>query len=274
MRLEDGTVGMKFLFSQPLQPALLNLKKYVGIELLEVVPLKSSFSIRMFQVFRAHRNRMAKYQKRSTVRYEVDVLKSLLGIEGKYGDFGNFKKRVLNTLEKEINQHTSIKVEWKGIRKGRSIAEIQFEFSDKGNRNKKTKQGDLFDKVTFEQMSYSQVRAFDWLVAFGVNDAIAVEMISRVGGSEFHGFEDWYFEEVIKIFEAKTDQPEGAARAGALVNWFTKKKVFEQGDHFATIMERLQTRKKRLQKERPEAWENRLTARGMSCVAFTKLYQG
>ena len=268
VRLEDGSVGMKFLFSQPLQPALLNLKKYVGIELLEVVPLKSSFSIRMFQIFRAHRNRMAKYQKQSTMRYEIEVLKSLLGIEGKYSDFGNFKKRVLNTLEKEINKHTSIKVEWKGIRKGRSIEEIQFAFTDKGICKERTKQQDSSGKTSFERLSYSQIKAFDRLVAYGVNDDITLEMINRVGGTEFFGFEDWYFEEVLKIFESKTDMPEGPARAGALVNWFTKKKIFEQGDHFATIMERLQARKKKLQVERPEAWDNRLLARGMTWQEF------
>ena len=93
-------------------------------------------------------------------------------------------------------------------------------------------------------------------------------MVDRVKESEFNGFEDWYFEEVIKIFESKTDQPEGAARAGALVNWFIKKKIFEQGDHFATIMERIQARKKRQQIEQPDAWGNRLLAKKMTWQEF------
>ena len=270
VRMKDGTVGMRFLFAEPLQPALLNLKKYVGIDLLEVIPLKSSFSIRMFQVFRAHRNRMAKYQQKSSMRYEIEDLKSLLGIEGKYAEYGNFKKRVLNTLEEEINKHTSIKVDWKGIRKGRSIAEILFEFSDKGSRKTDPQQKELFEDLAFETLSYAQVKAFDWLVAYGVNDSIALEMLNRVGGSEIKGFEDWYFEEVIKIFEVKTDQPEGPARAGTLVNWFLKKKIFEQGDHFARIMERLQVRKKTLQNKRPDAWDNRLLAKDMTWQAFEK----
>lgn len=273
MRMEDGTVGMRFLFSEPLQPALLNLKKYVGIELLEVVPLKSSFSIRMFQVFRAHRNRMGKYQKTSTMRYEISQLKSLLGIEGKYSEYGNFKKRVLNTLEEEINKHTSIKIAWKGIRKGRSIEEIQFIFSDKGNRKKKVEDPNLFEGLAFEELSFSQIKAFDWLVAYGVNDSIALEMLNRVGASEIKGFEDWYFEAVLKIFEQKTVQPEGPARAGTLVNWFLKKKIFEQGDHFAKVMEQLQARKKKLQTERPDAWDNRLLAKTITSTEFKKRFK-
>ena len=97
-------------------------------------------------------------------------------------------------------------------------------------------------------------------------------MLSRVGGSEINGFEDWYFEEVISIFESKTKQEGEAAKAGTLVNWFLKKKIFEQGDMFAKIMERLQTRKKKLQQKRRDAWENRLLARDMTSEEFKRNY--
>jgi len=116
------------------------------------------------------------------------------------------------------------------------------------------------------------MKGFNWLVAYGINDGIALEMLNRVGASEIQGFEDWYFEEVTKIFESKTDQPVGPARAGTMVNWFLKKKIFEQGDHFATIMERLQIRKKELQNTRLDAWENRLLAKTMTSGEFTKRF--
>jgi plasmid replication initiation protein len=271
VRMDDGTIGMRFLFSQPLQPALLNLKEYVGVELLEVIPLKSSFSIRMFQIFRAHRNRLAKYQKKSHLRYEIEELKSLLGVDQKYEDYGNLKKRVLQPLETEISQHTSIKVTWKGIKKGRNVEEIEFEFWDKGSRQAPTHQKDLFEGLKFDDMTYAQVKAFDRLVAYSVQDNIAIEMIGRVvGASEVVGFEDWYFEEVIKIFESKTQQVEEDAKAGTIVNWFIKKKIFEQDDHFATLMERLNLRKKDLQNKSPESWDNRLLAKTITAQAFLK----
>ena len=272
VRMEDGSIGMRFLFSQPLQPALLNLKEYVGLELLEVIPLKSSFSIRMFQVFRAHRNRMAKHQKKSHLSYDIEELKSLLGVDQKYEDYRNFKKRVLQPLETEISQHTSIKVTWKGIKNGRNVEEIEFEFWDKGSRQAASHQKDLFEGLKFEDMTYAQVKAFDRLVAYSVQDNIAIEMIGRVvGASEVVGFEDWYFEEVIKIFESKTQQVEEDAKAGTIVNWFLKKKIFEQDDHFATIMERLNFRKKDLQNKSPESWDNRLLAKTITAQAFLKL---
>lgn len=273
VKMEDNSVGMRFLFSEPLQPALLNLKKYVGIEMLEVIPLNSSFSIRMFQVFRAHRNRMAKYQNRSTLRYEIPELKSLLGVEGKYDDFGNFKKRVLNALQHEISKYTSIKVEWKGIRKGRSIQEIEFEFWDKG-KSKTKSPNHVKSAIEFETLTYAQIKAFDRLVAYGVNDEIALEILNRVGGSEFTGFEDWYIEEVIRIFENKTEQTKDEAKAGTLVNWFLKLKIFDQGDHFSNIIEKIQVRKKELQSSRPAAWENRLVAKGMTGQEFEEMVNG
>jgi len=110
MKDEDGNAAIQFLFSQSLQPFLLNLREYVSINFLEVIPLKSTFSIRMYQVFRAHRDRMAKYQNKSTLQYELDDFKGLLGVDGKYKDYRNLRKKVLDVITKEINEHTSIEV--------------------------------------------------------------------------------------------------------------------------------------------------------------------
>jgi len=99
-------------------------------------------------------------------------------------------------------------------------------------------------------------------------------MINRALGSEIKGFEDWYFEEIIQIFENKTNQITANSKTGALVNWYLKKKIFEQGDHFAVIMERLQERKKQLQNEKTTAWENRLIAKTMSAEDFRNVLNG
>jgi Initiator Replication protein len=191
-------------------------------------------------------------------------------VDSKYEDYGNLKKRVLQPLEAEISEHTSIKVTWKGIKKGRNVEEIEFEFWDKSTRTTSPQQKDLFDGLKFEEMTYAQTKGFDRLVAYGVQDNIAIEMVGRVEASEMIGFEDWYFEEVIKIFESKTQQVEEDAKAGTIVNWFLKKKIFAQDDHFATIMERLNVRKKELQTKSPESWDNRLLAKTITAQAFLK----
>lgn len=273
MKDESGNAAIQFLFSQSLQPFLLNLREYVAINFLEVIPLKSTFSIRMFQVFRAHRDRMGKYQNRSTLRYDLEDFKGLLGVEGKYDDYRNLRKKVLEVIIKEINEHTSIEITYKPLKKGRSVAAVMFEFWDKSPRAKKVKQKGLFDGLKLKDLSYSQTLAFDKLVAYGVTDGVALEMISKVKGSEFICFEDWYFDEVVQIFERKTNQEAEGAKAGTLVVWFLKMKVFEQGDHFAAIMERIQNRKKQLQEKTPTKWDNRMLSKGITATEFQQLFK-
>jgi len=266
---DSGNTAISFLFSQKLQPFLLDLREYVAINFLEVVSLKSAFSIRMYQVFRAHRDRMGKYQKRSKLQYELEELKGLLGVADKYTDYRNFRLKVIEILKKEINKHTSVSLNYKPLKKGRRVYAIEFEFWDNSQRTTKSSQKEA---LKFESLTYAQLKAFDLLVARGVNDGIVLEMLSKVRGSEIKGFEDWYFMEVIRIFEAKTNQQAEGAKAGTLVIWFLKKKIFEQGDHFAKIMEQLQERKKLLQKEQPEAWDNRFLAKEMTSAAFKKKF--
>ena len=270
---EAGNAAIQFLFSQSLQPFLLNLREYVAINFLEVVPLKSTFSIRMFQVFRAHRDRLAKYQKRSTLQYDLEDFKGLLGVEGKYDDYRNLRKKVLDVIIKEINQHTSIGLNYKPMKKGRSVAGVMFEFWDKSPRQKKAKQKGLFEGLKLEELSHAQTLAFDKLVAYGIADGVALEMIGRVKNPEFTCFEDWYFDEVMQIFEKKTKQEAEGAKAGTLVVWFLKMKVFEQNDHSAKIMENIQKRKKQLQLKESAKWDNRMLSKGITAAEFRKLFK-
>lgn len=269
--VKSPEASLKFKFSEDLKPFLLELKEYTQIDYVEVLPLNSGFSIRLFQLFRAYRNRMSKHQIRSKLRYELEELKGLLGVAGKYVDYRNFRLKVLEVMKKEINKHTSIGIKYTPYKEGRSVVGIEFEIWD--SKSRKTKSLNM-GPLNFDVLSFAQVKAYDKLVAYGVADGIALEMLSKIQGSEIVGFEDWYLDAVIQIFESKTVQEDGTAKAGTLVIWFLKKKVFEQGDMFAKIMESLATRKKKLQNEQPASWENRMLAKGMTAGAFRKKMNG
>jgi len=263
---ELGDTCIQFLFSKDLKPFLLELKQYSQIDYAQVMPLGSSFSIRMYQVFRGYRDKMSKHQKRSVINYDLQELRTLLGVVDKYKDWRNFNRRVIGVIEDELKQ-TDIRVKPTPIRKGRKVTGIKFEIWDKGNRST-PKAG----KLKFDTLTFSQRKAYQKLVGYSIADDIAMEMIGRVGGSELIGFEDWYFDMVLSIFESKTRAKSEEQKAGTLVNWFLKKKIFDQGDHFAKIMEQLQARKKKLQDTRPEAWDNRLLAKTMTSDEFTNRY--
>lgn len=278
---EAGNVALKFLFAGSLQPFLINLKQYVSVNLNEVIALKSAFSIRIFQILKAYRSKFAQHQRSSQIKYELEDLKILLGIENKYNDYRNFKKKVLEVIKKEINTKTSLAFDYQVFKEGRKVKAVQFEFWEKGKIHHASirtqpipsKSKSPIKKLTVEELSFAGLKAFQLLARYGVKIQLALDMVAKVQGSEIIGFQDWYFEEVIKIFESKTNQTTATAKAGALVNWFLKKRIFEQGDHFAVIMERLQGRKKQLQNDNNTAWENRLLAKEKTAEEFRQLIQ-
>ncbi len=257
--VQDGVKGVEFLFAKKLEPFLIALKEYVKIDYTEVLPLNSGASVRLFQYFKAHRSKMTKHQKRSKLKFELAELKEVLGVPGKYADYRNFRKRVLEIVQTEINEHTSIGMKYTPIKTGYSITHIGFEVWDKETQPKTSKNAAL---------SFAQEKAKTKLVEYGIEEGIALEMLYQTKGSEIAGFEDWYFFEVIAIFETKTKAADKDSKAGTLVNWFLKKKVFEQGDMFAKIMEALAARKKGLQETDMKAWDNRQVAKEMSAVDF------
>ena len=147
----------------------------------------------------------------------------------------------------------------------------QAQANSDGNKKVTKSPPTLSTKLNLNDLRFAQLKALKILINYRVTQELALEMIARALGSEIKGFEDWYFEEIIQIFESKTNQKTGTAKTGTLVNWYLKKKIFEQGDHFAVIMERLQGRKKQLQQDNNLVWENRLLAKERSAEEFRRL---
>ena len=267
---DNGEVCLEFLFSERLKPFLLELRQYVQIDIQQLNNLSSGFSIHLFQIFQARRNQMLKYRHQTKLLYQLPELKKTLGIQTKYADWRNFKRRVIDLAVREINQHTNIKVDFRVIKKNGQVFSIEFEIRD-GNKKAVKSSPTLSTKLNLKDLSFAQLKALKILINYGVTQELALEIIARALGSEIKGFEDWYFEEIIQIFESKTNQKTADAKAGTLVNWYLKKKIFEQGDHFSVLMERLQVRKKQLQNKNSSAWENRLIAKNKSAEDFRNI---
>jgi len=267
MENEEGELCLRFLFSSDLEPFLLDLKKYTRIDINEIMPLRRASSVRMFQLFKSHRSRLGKYQKESTINYTIDELKQLLGVGEKYSDYRNFKKHILDRFVAEINEHTSISLKAIPKRSGRKYTSVDFIFSDKKGRGKETLTSEALD---ISKLTYAQKFAFDQLVSVGVLDGIAKGLVIGLDSSELHGFEDIYFDIVLKMFDEKVKGESG--KAGIFVKWYKDMDVYSQGDNFAKIMEALAIRKKQLQTNE-EKWVNRLTARDMTYTEFRRLKQ-
>jgi plasmid replication initiation protein len=129
---EHGEVSLEFMFSERLKPFLLQLSEYAKIHPLDVAPMKSGFAIRMYQVFKAERDRMRRHTQSSTLVYTLDELKNMLGIGGKYKVLKDFRRRVLDVVEREVNTHSpSVQVKYEYIKSKRKVTGVKFLIFDK-----------------------------------------------------------------------------------------------------------------------------------------------
>lgn len=109
-----------YSFGEFVNRYLLNLaKNFTQYKLLSILPMKSSASIRLYELLKAKRGKNITEDVIS-----IDELQEKLMIQ--YNDFYNFRKRVLDKAVEEINLYSDIGVEYEGVRDGREIKSIRF----------------------------------------------------------------------------------------------------------------------------------------------------
>ncbi len=116
-------------FSEKLKPYLLQLKeRFTKIQLENVIKLKRSYSIRLYELLK-------QWQKLKVKKIELLELKRILGIEDKYAVYANLKNKILKPSQEEINSKTDIAFTYTEIKKGRKVVMLSFEIYE--NRNPK-----------------------------------------------------------------------------------------------------------------------------------------
>lgn len=93
-------------------------EKFTKYSLHEFIELKGAQSKRLFQLLKQYESAMNR-------TIEINSLKKWLGAES-YTRIYDFEKRVLIPSVKNLNENTSIKVNYEKIKKGRSITHIKF----------------------------------------------------------------------------------------------------------------------------------------------------
>ncbi len=116
---DDGTI--EFEFSERLKPYLLQLKKeFTSYRLKDVIQLKSSYSIRLYELLK-------QFQRTRKRRVKLDELKLYLGIDpGKYKLYGHFKKKVLLVAQDELEKRSDIRFEFEEVKEGRKVVAFEF----------------------------------------------------------------------------------------------------------------------------------------------------
>lgn len=117
----------KVRVDEDLVPFLFDLgQKFTQYQLYNILAMKSSFSVRIYELMKSYA-----FQKSKT--FEIDELKCLLMVEEvkSYKNFADFKKRVLDKAQEEINELTDINIHFEPITKGRKVVKIKFRIESK-----------------------------------------------------------------------------------------------------------------------------------------------
>ena len=93
-----------------------------------VLGFRSNYALKLYELgaLRLHR-------RQATWKGDMTALRAALGIPPDvYTDFAQLRRKVLEKAKAEIDQLAHFRVEWREIRQGRTVAEIEFRFEPKG----------------------------------------------------------------------------------------------------------------------------------------------
>lgn len=102
-------------------------ESYAVLNRQAVLGFRSSYALKLYEIgsLRLHR-------RQSTWKGDMAALRAALGISPDvYKDFAQLRRKVLEKAKAEIDQLAHFRVEWKEIRQGRTVTEIEFRFEPK-----------------------------------------------------------------------------------------------------------------------------------------------
>jgi plasmid replication initiation protein len=116
-----GSGVIELCFDPKMKPYLLQMKeRFTTYRLKEVIQLKSSFSIRIYELLK-------QYEKIGERIFLLETLRENLGIgPDEYGLYGDFKRRVLLASQTELAAKTNIAFDFEEIKEGRKVIKIKF----------------------------------------------------------------------------------------------------------------------------------------------------
>ena len=132
-----------FAWNDLMKPYLIDLKKcYTQYLASDYLKLKSVHSQNMYEQLKSLESYEKQYKKKPTIT--VEELRNIFQVNGKkaYDRWGAMKQLVIDKAIKEINEVTDITVQYRPIKKGRTVVALEFDIKRKGyNYTKKQKEG-------------------------------------------------------------------------------------------------------------------------------------
>ena len=115
-----GQAKFKVRFSEKLKPYLLELKeRFITYNLKHIVPLTSTYSIRIYQLLK-------EYEKLKIRYFEVEELMELLQVPKSYKLYSKFNQGILQVADKELKEHTDIYFTLQEEKEGKKVTRLVF----------------------------------------------------------------------------------------------------------------------------------------------------
>lgn len=116
----DGEGWVELHFSDKIAPYLTLLgTKFTRFKIEQIAGLRSTYSLRIFEYL---------MQFQDTGWCEIDLAEFKERLELPYERLNDIKRRVLDPACEEISQKSNLSVTWKGIKQGRAVARLRFDF--------------------------------------------------------------------------------------------------------------------------------------------------
>lgn len=125
----EGRVELEF--SPSIAPYLTLLhERFTSYQLEQIANLRSIYAIRLFEF-------LMQYKKTGRLTVLLKDFKAWLELEQQYDRFSNLKARVIEPAAQELREKNHLDIQWKAIKKGRSVERLEFtfKFEDKAPRS-------------------------------------------------------------------------------------------------------------------------------------------
>lgn len=181
-------------FSQKLMPLLFDLKKkFTKYYIANVMSLNSSYSIRMFEILK-------QYEAVGKRIIDLEDLRRMVGttvenqdktVTKDYEQYGHFKSRVILPAQKELKAKTDIYFEFKEIRKGHSVSQIEFTILPNTKNIRKIHSMPNYDQLTIDIVVMQQ--DFEKKTGVAIKYDVLAKLVQEKGIDKVRKYiENWH----------------------------------------------------------------------------------
>lgn len=125
----EGSGMVELEFSPRLKPYMLKLNSmFTRYKLENILSMKSKYSPRVYEILKCN-----EFKKQGIIEISVEELRRLLKAEKIYPKYNDFKRKVLEKSQEELNKFTDIKFAFEDVKTGRKVTAIRFYIESNAN---------------------------------------------------------------------------------------------------------------------------------------------